>query len=293
MALAETAKYPLLKCNEEKQLCAELASAKALWDAALADDDQAQAEKHEEKYRKIRNRIVNANMRLVVSIAKKYTRTGLQLCDLTQEGNLGLAKAVEKFDLKRGYKLSTYATWWIRQAINRAIADHGRTVRIPVHLGDQANKVYKLGRKLEQKLGREPTMAEIATELGEDEDKVVWLMKVSQQSLSLDESYGDWFDGDNAGYDFLLPEDDTPSPDDQAGYNELKEVLADILATIKPREAQILKFRFGLVDGQEMTLEEISKKFGVTRERIRQIEAEALRKLRHPRRARLLRDYLE
>ncbi|RQD73447.1 MAG: RNA polymerase sigma factor RpoD [Candidatus Syntrophonatronum acetioxidans] len=268
MYLKEIGKVPLLTSEEEVEL------AKAM-------------EKGDEEAKR---KLVEANLRLVVSIAKKYVGRGMQFLDLIQEGNLGLIKAVEKFDWRKGYKFSTYATWWIRQAITRAIADQARTIRIPVHMVETINKLIRVSRQLVQELGREPSPEEIAHEMDIGEDKVREILKIAQEPVSLETPIGE---EDDSHLGDFIEDQEVQAPADAAAFELLKEQLEDVLDTLTPREERVLRLRFGLDDGHSRTLEEVGQVFGVTRERIRQIEAKALRKLRHPMRSKRLKDYLE
>ncbi len=268
MYLKEIGKVPLLSANEEIEY------------ARLMSEGDEEAKK----------KLTEANLRLVVSIAKRYVGRGMLFLDLIQEGNLGLIKAVEKFDYTKGYKFSTYATWWIRQAITRAIADQARTIRIPVHMVETINKLIRVSRQLLQELGREPSPEEIAKEMGMSLEKVREVMKIAQEPVSLETPIGE--EEDSHLGDFI-PDDDAPAPSEAASFMLLKEQLMDVLNTLTPREEKVLRLRFGLEDGRARTLEEVGGVFDVTRERIRQIEAKALRKLRHPSRSKKLKDFLE
>lgn len=255
-----------------------------------ADEEISLAKRMSEGDEEAKKRLAEANLRLVVSIAKRYVGRGMLFLDLIQEGNLGLIKAVDKFDYSKGYKFSTYATWWIRQAITRAIADQARTIRIPVHMVETINKLVRISRQLVQELGREPTTEELAKELNLSVEKVREISKISQEPVSLETPIGE--EEDSHLGDFI-PDDDAPAPSEVASFVMLKEQLEDVLKTLTPREAKVLRLRFGLEDGRPRTLEEVGKEFDVTRERIRQIEAKALRKLRHPSRSKKLKDYLD
>ena len=267
MYLREIGKIPLLTYDEELELAKRV----------LENDEEA------------KQKLAESNLRLVVSIAKKYAGRGMLFLDLIQEGNMGLIKAVEKFDYTKGYKFSTYATWWIRQAITRAIADQARTIRIPVHMVETINKLIRTSRHLLQKLGREPSPEEIAEEMEMPVEKVMEIQKIAQDPVSLETPIGE--EDDSHLGDFIQDED-SPAPHDSAAYTLLKEQLEEVMETLTPREAKVLKLRFGLEDGKARTLEEVGKVFEVTRERIRQIEAKALRKLRHPSRSKKLKDYM-
>ncbi len=293
--LKEIGQVDLLTFEEEMELAKCLADGRAAGVKLNDQDDVPDAKTREELERKVkegekaRNQLEEANLRLVVAIAKKYVGRGLQFLDLIQEGNLGLIKAVEKFDYTMGYKFSTYATWWIRQAITRAIADQARTIRIPVHMTEVVNRVLRISREMSQDLGHDPSAEEIAGEMDMPEDKVREILEISQKTMSLDTPVGDEEDT-NLG-DFV-PDEDALDPAVAADNTMMREQLLEVLSTLTPREERVLRLRFGLDDGRARTLEEVGQQFGVTRERIRQIEAKALRKLRHPNRARKLEDFL-
>jgi RNA polymerase primary sigma factor len=292
--LKEIGQVPLLTAEEEVRLAKQMergrrARRHRLAQGELTDDDREQLEKLAEEGKAAQDHLVKANSRLVVSVAKKYIGRGVPFLDLIQEGNIGLIRAVNKFDYRRGYKFSTYATWWIRQAVTRAIADQGRTIRVPVHMYEQINKLTRASRKLVQELGRQPTIEEIAEELDVPLRKVERIMRVAQRPLSLETPVGE--EEDSYLGDFIEDVETVP-PVDAASRSLLREDLDKTLSSLTPREVRILQLRFGLVDGYSYTLEEVGRKFGVTRERIRQIEAQALGRLRHPSRSRRLRDYL-
>ena len=255
-----------------------------------ADREMELAQRMADGDKDAKDELVKANLRLVVSIAKRYVGKGMFFLDLIQEGNLGLMKAVDKFDYRKGYKFSTYATWWIRQAITRAIADQARTIRIPVHMVETIHKVSRVQRQFLQENGREPTATEISAEINMPEEKVREIMRISQDPVSLEMPIGE--EEDSHLGDFI-PDDNSPTPADSASFTMLREQIDEVLATLTPREAQVLRLRFGLEDGKTRTLEEVGKVFNITRERIRQIEAKALRKLRHPSRSKRLKDYLD
>ncbi len=267
MYLKDIGKVPLLSAEKELELAEK-----------MINGDQS-----------AKNELVEANLRLVVSIAKRYVGKGMFFLDLIQEGNLGLMKAVEKFDYTKGYKFSTYATWWIRQAITRAIADQARTIRIPVHMVETIHKVSRTSRQLLQELGHDPTPAEIGERIGMSTEKVREIMKIARDPVSLETPIGE---EDDSHLGDFIPDNDSPAPADAASYQMLKEQLNEVLRTLTPREELVLKLRFGLDDGRARTLEEVGHEFNITRERIRQIEAKALRKLRHPSRSKKLKDYL-
>ena len=307
MYLKEIGKVPLLSADEEIELARKMEAGnvaaekiKLLKERIEGTADEAEKEEIRGEIRELqqqvdqgnaaKKRLAEANLRLVVSIAKRYVGRGMLFLDLIQEGNLGLIKAVEKFDYRKGYKFSTYATWWIRQAITRAIADQARTIRIPVHMVETINKLVRVSRQLLQELGREPTPEEISEEMKIPVERVREILKISQEPVSLETPIGE--EEDSHLGDFIK-DDNVPVPAEAATFTLLREQLEDVLSTLTEREQKVLKLRFGLEDGRARTLEEVGKEFKVTRERIRQIEAKALRKLRHPSRSRKLKDYLE
>ena len=303
MYLKEIGKVNLLTPDEEIQLAQDMGAGDAAREqlaeiekarkngeeVSLAQEEEKELKRAIRKGEAAKQRLAEANLRLVVSIAKRYVGRGMLFLDLIQEGNLGLIKAVEKFDYTKGYKFSTYATWWIRQAITRAIADQARTIRIPVHMVETINKVIRVSRQLLQELGHDPTPEEISEEMNMPVDKVREILKIAQEPVSLETPIGE--EEDSHLGDFI-PDEDASEPSEAASYTLLKEQLIDVLDTLTPREEKVLKLRFGLEDGRTRTLEEVGKEFNVTRERIRQIEAKALRKLRHPSRSKKLKDFL-
>ena len=307
MYLKEIGKVPLLSAEEEIDLAQKMEEGNVAQEKIVIlknrieeSEDEAEIADLKEEIKTLqkdvdagadaKKRLAEANLRLVVSIAKRYVGRGMLFLDLIQEGNLGLIKAVEKFDYRKGYKFSTYATWWIRQAITRAIADQARTIRIPVHMVETINKLIRVSRQLLQELGREPSPEEIAEEMGMPVERVREILKISQEPVSLETPIGE--EEDSHLGDFIK-DDNVPVPADAAAFTLLKEQLEEVLGTLTEREQKVLTLRFGLEDGRARTLEEVGKEFNVTRERIRQIEAKALRKLRHPSRSRKLKDYLE
>ena len=267
MYLKEIGKISLLSAEEEAEVGKRISEG----------DEQA------------KKRMVEANLRLVVSIAKRYVGRGMHLLDLIQEGNIGLLKAVDKFDYSKGYKFSTYSTWWIRQSITRAVADQARTIRIPVHMVETINKVAKASRSLVQELGREPNISEISARIGVSEEKVAEVMKIAQEPVSLETPVGE---EDDSHLGDFIPDNEAREPAESASYNMLRQQLNEVMSTLTPRECKVLRLRFGLEDGRPHTLEEVGKEFDVTRERVRQIESKALRKLRHPSRSKILKDFL-
>ena len=298
MYLKEIGKVSLLSADEEISLATAMSAgveAKQKLEEAekngteLSEEEMKALKSAVKKGERSKQRLAEANLRLVVSIAKRYVGRGMLFLDLIQEGNLGLIKAVEKFDYTKGYKFSTYATWWIRQAITRAIADQARTIRIPVHMVETINKVIRVSRQLLQELGHDPSAEEIAAEMGMPVEKVREILKIAQEPVSLETPIGE--EEDSHLGDFI-PDEDASEPSEAASFSLLKEQLMEVLDTLTPREKKVLELRFGIVDGRTRTLEEVGKEFNVTRERIRQIEAKALRKLRHPSRSKKLRDFL-
>lgn len=292
--LREISAIPLLTAEEEVQLAKRFergcqASEKLTQENGFNPFERQRLERLIQDGEAARHHLIRANSRLVISLAKKYIGQGVPFLDLIQEGNLGLMRAVEKFDYHRGYKFSTYATWWIRQSIARAVADQGRTIRVPIHMSDRIRRLYRVSRQFEQKLGRSPTPEEIADELDLPPSKVRWMLCVSERPLSLEKPMGEERDSELGEF---IKDEDAPAPADVASQRLLCEEIEDVLTALSPREARVLKLRFGLIDGRSHTLKEVGEKFGVTRERIRQIEAEALQRLRHPDRSGRLRDYL-
>jgi RNA polymerase primary sigma factor len=293
--LKEMSRVPLLSVDEELSLAKRIEAGRDA-DRLLNDKESHNSADHEAELRIILKdgeqaweHLIKANTRLVVSVAKKYIGRGVPFLDLIQEGNMGLMKAVEKFDYTRGFRFSTYATWWIRQAITRSIADQGRTIRIPVHMIDRIRELYKVSHSLEQELGRKPFAAEVAREMKVNVRKVQWMMRISWLPLSLESPVGDEEDSELG---MFVEDDQTPSPMEVTYKSMLRDKIDEVLNTLSPREARILRLRFGLDNGRSYTLEEVGQKFGLTRERIRQIEGKALRQLRHPHKARQLKDYL-
>ena len=296
MYLKEIGKVPLLSPDEETDLAQKMSAGsfakeqlEELGEDSFSPEDLAQMKKLLKAGERAKQKLAEANLRLVVSIAKRYVGRGMLFLDLIQEGNLGLIKAVEKFDYTKGYKFSTYATWWIRQAITRAIADQARTIRIPVHMVETINKVIRVSRQLLQELGHDPSPEEIADEMKMPVEKVREILKIAQEPVSLETPIGE--EEDSHLGDFI-PDEGASEPSEAASFTLLKEQLVDVLSTLTPREEKVLKLRFGIEDGRTRTLEEVGKEFNVTRERIRQIEAKALRKLRHPSRSKKLKDFL-
>jgi len=290
--LKEMARVPLLNNEEEVAIACRIEAGREANKKLVKRPDHSKSDEWVllvQDGMDARDHLIKANTRLVVSIAKRYITRGVPFLDLIQEGNLGLIKAVEKFDYRRGFRFSTYATWWIRQTITRAIADQGRTIRVPVHMSDRIRRLYRVARDLEQANGRKPTMDEIALAMEVDVRKIQWMLRVSWQPLSLEHPVGEDDDSELGNF---IENDTTPTPTEATHDQMLKEKIEQLLTTLTPREARILRLRFGLQNGRSYTLEEVGQKFGLTRERIRQIEGRALRRLRHPRRSRQLRDYL-
>ena len=295
MYLKEMSRVPLLTAREELDIAIRIENGVKAKEEKIKLAGRHNAEKRRkfdiiiEDGQRAREHLIKANTRLVVSIAKRYMGSGVAFLDLIQEGNLGLMKAVQKYDYTRGFRFSTYATWWIRQTVTRAIADQSRTIRVPVHMSDRIRQLYKANHDLEQKLGRQPTIEELAKHVGIPVQKVQWIMKVSWLPLSLESPVGD---DEESELGYFIEDDVTPTPLQSAYQSMLKDKLEEILSTLSPREARVLRLRYGLDDGTTYTLEEVGQKFGLTRERIRQIEGRALRQLRQPKRARQLKDYL-
>jgi RNA polymerase primary sigma factor len=290
--LKEMARVPLLSVEEEVDLAARVRAGREAEAALCASEEPEQEESLREAIRagqKAREHLIRANIRLVVSIAKRYVGRGVPFLDLIQEGNLGLIKGIERFDHTRGFRLSTYATWWIRQTVTRAIADQGRTIRVPVHMGDQIRRLYKVAQELQQQRGHKPTPEELAIETGMDPKRVQWMLGISRRSTSLHQLVGEDKDTELGT---LIEDEHSPPPDEMAFQSVLREDIEQVLDTLPPREARIVRLRFGLQDGQTYTLEQIGDEFGLTRERIRQLLISALNRLRHPRRSRMLRDYM-
>ncbi|RME44021.1 MAG: sigma-70 family RNA polymerase sigma factor [Chloroflexi bacterium] len=298
--LKEVSRIPLLTAEDEIELAKTMRRgerAQRKLDRASADPannqlsamELAKLEQQVQAGEEARKKLTRANSRLVISMAKRYVGQGVPFLDLIQEGNMGLMKAVEKFDHRRGHKFSTYATWWIRQSITRAIADQGRTIRVPVHMNDRIRRLYRVSRRLEQELGREPSVEELAEEMGLAPEKVERIIEISQRPLSLEKPVGEEKDSELGEF---IEAQDVPDPDDEATLELLREDIEELLTSLTPREARVLELRYGLIDGHSYTLKEVGEKFGLTRERIRQIENEALQRLRHPQRSRKLRDYL-
>jgi RNA polymerase primary sigma factor len=295
MYLKEMSRVPLLTVDEELDIAIRIEKGRKAKEEKIKLTGRRNAARRQkldaviEDGQRAREHLIKANTRLVVSIAKRYTGRGVAFLDLIQEGNLGLMKAVKKYDYTRGFRFSTYATWWIRQTISRAISDQGRTIRVPVHMIDRIRQLYKTNHQLEQKLGRQPTIEELADAVDLPVHRVQWIMKVSWLPLSLESPVGDEEDSELGHF---IEDEESPTPMQSAYQSMLKDKLEEILSTLSPREARVLRLRFGLDDGTSYTLEEVGRKFGLTRERIRQIEGRALRQLRHPKRARQLKDYL-
>ncbi len=292
--LREVSTIPLLTAEEEVQLAKRLERGCEAYEKLAGPNQYSPLEIERLEWlvqdgEAARHHLIRANSRLVISLAKKYLGQGVPFLDLIQEGNMGLMRAVEKFDYHRGYKFSTYATWWIRQSITRAVADQGRTIRVPVHMNDRIRRLYRAAHQLEQRLGRSPTPEEIADEVDLPAQKVSWMLRVSQRPLSLEKPVGEESDSELGDF---VEDQEIPPPSELASQRLLRDEIESVLTALSPREARVLKLRFGLTDGRSYTLKEVGEKFGVTRERIRQIEAEALQRLRHPNRSGRLRDYL-